>query len=74
MRNKYVIPQIWITKSDCLTHFLAGSGPSSGSGQGIIGNKNDNKQHTSEVTPTPGSESDLIQHSKQFDAWSSWDE
>lgn len=72
MRNKYVIPQIWITKSDCLTHFLSGSG--SGSGTGVVGNKNDNKQHTSEVTPTPGGGSGWIQHSKQFDAWSSWGE
>lgn len=72
MRNKYVIPQIWITKSDCLTHFLAGSG--SGSGSGVIGNENDNKQEKPDITPTPGGGSGLIQHSKQFDAWTTWDE
>lgn len=71
MRNKYVIPQIWIAKSDCLTHFLAGSG--SGSGTGVIGKEEDEKQETSEVTPTSGG-GGLMQHSKQFDAWSSWDE
>lgn len=70
MRNKYIIPQIWITKSDCLTHFLAGSG--SGSGQGVIGNDSDNNQHTPEIKPGDGN--GLIQKSKQFDAWSSWDE
>lgn len=70
MKNKYVIPQIWITKSDCLTHFLAGSGPSSGSGQSIVGK--DEKQTESEIKPVGGG--NLTQHSKQFDAWSSWDE
>lgn len=68
MKNKYVIPQIWITKSDCLTHFLAGSG--SGSGTGVVGK--DEKQTESEIKPGGGG--GLIQHSKQFDAWASWDE
>lgn len=68
MKNKYVIPQIWITKSDCLTHFLAGSG--SGSGTSVVGK--DEKQTESEIKPVGGG--GLMQHSKQFDAWSSWDE
>lgn len=71
MKNKYVIPQMWITKVDCLTHFLAGSG--SGSGSGIIGKDEDGKQQEKPVTPTPGG-SGLIQHSKGFNAWESWDE
>lgn len=68
MKNKYVIPQIWITKSDCLTHFLAGSG--SGSGTSVVGKGE--KQTESEIKPVGGG--GLTQHSKQFDAWSSWDE
>lgn len=71
MKNKYVIPQIWIAKTECLTHFLAGS--RSGSGGGVIGGDDDNNQEKPPVTPTP-SGGGLIQHSKQFDAWASWDE
>lgn len=70
MKRKYIIPQIWITKSDCLTHFLAGSGSGTGGGNTVVGG-GDN-QHTTEIKPGGGN--GLIQHSKQFDAWASWDE
>lgn len=78
MKRKYIIPQMTIEAFAASSSILAGS-PSGNEGTGGGGyNAGDGTSTgtstTGDVSGTGTKNPGLMQHSKQFDAWSTWDE
>lgn len=71
MKKKYIVPTVGFTPFHLEYSILAGSSdPSKGSGS-EYGTKDKETQPT---IPTVGDPDNPILGSKQFDAWSAWDE
>lgn len=76
MKKKYIMPEVEITSCYLEHSFLAGSDPTQNQGT-ELGNK-ENNPNIPDVTqpsiPTVGNEEEVTLGSKQYNAWSSWDE
>lgn len=73
MKRKYIIPQMVVESFSASASFLAGSPGQTGDGEYNAGDGSGSGGSTSGGISGSGGNG-LIQRSKQFDAWSSWDE
>ncbi len=76
MKKKYIMPKVEITSCYLEHSFLAGSDPTKSQGSELgntPGNPNKPDESQTEI-PTVGNEEDVTLGSKQYNAWSSWDE
>lgn len=71
MKRKYIIPEMNVESFSASSSILAGSPNPTGEGEYNVGG--DGHDGTQGGISSSGG-GGLIQHSKQFDAWSSWDE
>lgn len=72
MKRKYIIPEMNVESFSASSSILAGSPNQTGKGEYNAGDGQDHRTTEGGISGSDGS--GLIQHSKQFDAWSSWDE
>lgn len=72
MKRKYIIPEMNVESFSASSSILAGSPNQTGEGGYNVGGKG--QPGTTEGGISGSGGVDLTQHSKQFDAWSSWDE
>lgn len=72
MKRKYIIPEMNVESFSASSSILAGSPDQTGEGKYNVGG--DGQVGTREGGISGSDGGGLIQHSKQFDAWSSWDE
>ena len=72
MKRKYIIPEMNVESFSASSSTLAGSPNPTGEGKYNVGE--DGHGGTTEGGISGSSGGGLIQRSKQFDAWSSWDE
>lgn len=73
MKRKYIIPKMNVESFSASSSILAGSPNQTGKkGDYKAGDGQDHRTTEGGISGSDGN--GLIQHSKQFDAWSSWDE
>lgn len=72
MKRKYIIPEMNVESFSASSSILAGSPNQTGDGKYNVGG--DGQGGTKEGGISGSDGGGLTQHSKQFDAWSSWDE
>ena len=72
MKRKYIIPEMNVESFSASSSILAGSLNQTGEGGYNVGGKD--HPGTTEGSISGSGGSGLTQHSKQFDAWASWDE
>lgn len=72
MKRKYIIPEMNVESFSASSSILAGSPNQTGEGNYAAGDGQDHRTTEGGISGSEGG--GLIQHSKQFDAWSSWDE
>ena len=70
MKRKYIIPEMNVESFSASSSILAGSPSQTGKGEYNVGGEE--KRTGGGISGSGGG--GLIQHSKQFDAWASWDE
>ena len=70
MKRKYIIPEMNVESFSASSSILAGSPSQTGKGEYNVGGEE--KRTGGGISGSDGG--GLIQHSKQFDAWASWDE
>lgn len=73
MKRKYIIPQMVVESFSASASFLAGSPSQTGEGEYNAGDVSGSEGSTSGGISGSGGNG-LIQRSKQFDAWTTWDE
>lgn len=72
MKRKYIIPEMNVESFSASSSILAGSPNQTGDGNYKAGDGQDHRTTEGGISGSDGR--DLTQKSKQFDAWSSWDE
>lgn len=72
MKRKYIIPEMNVESFSASSSILAGSPNQTGEGKYNVGEDGHGGTTGGGISGSGGG--GLIQHSKQFDAWSSWDE
>lgn len=72
MKRKYIIPEMNVESFSASSSILAGSPNQTGEGKYNVGGDGQGGTTGGGISGSDGG--GLIQHSKQFDAWSSWDE
>lgn len=72
MKRKYIIPEMNVESFSASSSILAGSPNHTGEGEYNVGGNGHGGTTGGGISCSAGD--GLIQHSKQFDAWSSWDE
>lgn len=72
MKRKYIIPEVNVESFSASSSILAGSPNQTGEGKYNVGGDGQGGTREGGISGSDGG--GLIQHSKQFDAWSSWDE
>lgn len=72
MKRKYIIPEVNVESFSASLSILAGSPNPTGKGEYNVGGEGQGGTTGGGISGSGGG--GLIQHSKQFDAWSSWDE
>lgn len=72
MKRKYIIPEMNVESFSASSSILAGSPNHTGEGEYNVGEDGHGGTTGGGISGSDGG--GLTQHSKQFDAWSSWDE
>lgn len=72
MKRKYIIPEMNVESFSASSSILAGSPNQTGEGKYNVGEDGHGGTTGGGISGSGGG--GLIQHSKQFDAWASWDE
>lgn len=72
MKRKYIIPEMNVESFSASSSILAGSPNPTGKGEYNVGEDGHGGTTGGGISGSDGS--NLTQKSKQFDAWSSWDE
>lgn len=72
MKRKYIIPEMNVESFSASSSILAGSPDQTGEGKYNVGGDGQGGTREGGISGSDGG--GLIQRSKQFDAWSSWDE
>lgn len=72
MKRKYIIPEMNVESFSASSSILAGSPNPTGKGEYNVGEDGHGGTTGGGISDSDGSH--LTQKSKQFDAWSSWDE